>query len=60
MVTIGRAINSHTASNVSGLKIDVKLRAMCRVKNRIRKIPEMLMMSFFPIEEVNMFAIVIL
>lgn len=55
--TIGRAINSHAASKSEGLKTEMKLMLMCNVRNSIKNSPVMLITSFFPIEDENMFAI---
>ena len=58
MVTMGRAIKSQTAWNVSGLNTEVKLSVMCITRKRIMNRPVTLIMSFLPIDEEKSLAIV--
>jgi len=55
--TIGRAIISQAALNVSGLKTEMIFMDICNVRKSMRNNPVMLIISFFPIDDVNIFAI---
>ena len=57
-VMMGRAMKSHPALKASALIKERPLMVACRRRKIIRNNPVTLIISFFPIEEVKIFAIV--
>jgi hypothetical protein len=60
MLITGEPIKSHTFWKASALKTEVKFRTMCIVRKSTRNKPEMLIISFFPIEDENMLILLVL
>ena len=57
-VMIGSAIKSHPALKASGLMRDRPLIVICRSRKITRNNPVMLIMSFFPMDDLKILAIV--
>jgi hypothetical protein len=53
-------MKSQTPWKASALNTEVKFRTMCKVRKSTRKIPEMLIISFFPIDDENMLILLVL